>query len=89
MFTEFGRAPWIVVPNTSADQSVRMLIEKAVSPFVDTIALATSLVLFTLVYGVLAAIWFRLVRGAVLAGAPEIETADADVGEPAHLVFAY
>jgi cytochrome bd ubiquinol oxidase subunit I len=89
MFTEFGRAPWIVVPNTSGDQAVRMLIEKAVSPFVDVFALATSLLLFTLVYGVLAAIWFRLVRNTVLAGAPEADSAQATAGEPDHLVLAY
>jgi cytochrome d ubiquinol oxidase subunit I len=89
MFTEFGRAPWIVAPNTTGDQAVRMLIEDAVSPFVDVFALAASLVLFTAVYGVLAAIWFRLVRNAVLAGVGEVEAAATDASEPDHLVFAY
>ncbi|PKQ32403.1 MAG: cytochrome ubiquinol oxidase subunit I [Actinobacteria bacterium HGW-Actinobacteria-2] len=89
MFTEFGRAPWIVVPNTSADVAVRMLIEKAVSPFVDSFALAASLVLFTAVYGVLAAIWFRLVRRAVLGGAGDPDAVEAETNEPDHLVFAY
>ncbi|MCE1173797.1 MAG: cytochrome ubiquinol oxidase subunit I [Propionibacteriales bacterium] len=89
MFTEFGRAPWIVAPNASADVTVRMLIEQGVSPFVDSFALATSLVLFTGVYGVLAAIWFRLVRRAVLGGAVEAETATSEATEPDHLVFAY
>ena len=89
MFTELGRAPWIVAPNTTGDQAVRMLIEDAVSPFVDVFALAASLVLFTAVYGVLAAIWFRLVRNAVLAGVGEVEAAATDASEPDHLVFAY
>lgn len=89
MFTEFGRAPWIVVPNTSADSAVRMLIEEAASPFVDGFALTTSLVLFTAVYGALAAIWFRLVRRAVLGGALDAEPPASESSEPDHLVFAY
>lgn len=89
MFTEFGRAPWIVVPNASADVAVRMLIEKAVSPLVDSFALAASLALFTAVYGLLAAIWFRLVRRAVLGGAVDPETPATETSDPDPLVFAY
>lgn len=89
MFTEFGRAPWIVVPNTSGDQAVRMLISDAVSPFVDVFALTASLVAFTAIYGILAAIWFRLVRSAVLTGALIDEAPEADSDEPTHLVLAY
>jgi cytochrome d ubiquinol oxidase subunit I len=89
LFTEIGRAPWIVVPNTSADIDVRMLIEQAASPFVDSFALTTSLVLFTAVYGILAAIWFRLVHRVVLAGATEPEHHTPPSEAPEHLVFSY
>jgi cytochrome d ubiquinol oxidase subunit I len=96
VFTEMGRQPWIVAPNPTGDQAVRMSVKSAVSPFVDTATVAISLTVFTLLYGTLAVIWYALIRREVTAGAPEPPTT-TDTGDgtgtgtsdDAPLTFAY
>ena len=75
IFTEMGRQPWVVVPNIGADGvlEIKMLTAVGVSPaeVVSPTLVLTSMIAFTLVYGVLAVVWFRLMRKDVLKGAPE------------------
>ena len=73
-FTEMGRQPWIVfgVMNT----------ENGVSPGVPGWAVLASLIAFTVVYGALAVVEFRLIKKAAQAGLPEIETVQNDDGTP-------
>ncbi len=75
IFTEMGRQPWIVFGV--------MTTESAVSPGVPGWAVLASLVLFTLVYGALAVVEFKLITKAAKQGPPEIEPAsgssDGDV----------
>jgi cytochrome d ubiquinol oxidase subunit I len=90
IFTEMGRQPWIVAPNPTGDQAVRLTVKSAVSPVVDTPTVAISLVVFTLLYGTLAVVWYTLVRHHTRLGAPEL-AADTSAGTDTEtpLTFAY
>src|SRR5690606_30259670 len=59
--TERGRQPCVVVPNPTGDQELRLMVQDGVSDH----AAATvwiSLITFTVVYGLLAVVWFYLMR---------------------------
>ncbi|MGY5764785.1 cytochrome ubiquinol oxidase subunit I [Brachybacterium sp. DNPG3] len=68
VFTEMGRQPWVVHPNPD-DPTVRLMTMQGVSDHPAWMVI-TSLVAFTLVYGVLAVLWFGMMRRAALKGAP-------------------
>jgi cytochrome d ubiquinol oxidase subunit I len=92
IFTEMGRQPWIVAPNPTGDHAVRLTVDRAVSPLVDTATVAISLTVFTLLYGTLAVVWYALIRHHAQAGAPEPPTGQHtghDTGEDTPLTFAY
>ncbi|TXI55062.1 cytochrome ubiquinol oxidase subunit I [Mycolicibacter arupensis] len=92
IFTEMGRQPWIVVPNPTGDHQVRLTVAEGVSGNSVTVV-ATSLVMFTLVYGVLAVAWFWLFKRYVTEGPQEHDADPTAAGpaqdEPAPLSFAY
>lgn len=73
LFTEMGRQPWIVfsLMKTSA----------GVSPGITALDVLISIVVFTLIYGLLAVVEFRILRKAIDAG-PDVlvaeENTDAD-----------
>ena len=73
LFTEMGRQPWIVfsLMKTSA----------GVSPGITALDVLISIVVFTLIYGVLAVVEFKILRKAIDAG-PDVlvaeENTDAD-----------
>jgi len=83
IFTETGRQPWLVFGV--------MTTSHGVSPNVSAGEVWTSLIVFTLLYGVLAVIEMKLLLGFIAAGAPDFdEPVDlADQDENAPLVFAY
>ncbi len=95
IFTEIGRQPWIVAPNPSGIDSVRMLTERGVSPIAPGLIL-TSMVVFTLVYGGLAIAWYKLMHRYTIDGIP-LDVRDespeaqprADDDADAPLTFAY
>ncbi|GAA1806866.1 cytochrome ubiquinol oxidase subunit I [Nesterenkonia flava] len=68
VFTEMGRQPWIVFG--------LMKTEAAVSPNVAGWQVAVSLAAFTLIYGVLAVVEFRLIVKTAKEGPPELGEAD-------------
>ncbi|BDZ53282.1 cytochrome ubiquinol oxidase subunit I [Agromyces marinus] len=80
VFTEMGRQPWIVFK--------LLPTESAVSPNVTGLEVLISLVAFTLVYGALAVVEFRLIVRAVQKGPPEIEP-DPESGEVEHVETVY
>ncbi|MDY6871855.1 MAG: cytochrome ubiquinol oxidase subunit I [Actinomycetota bacterium] len=93
VFTEMGRQPWVVVPNPTGDQFVRMTVQDGVSDHSAGMVLF-SLVMFTLVYGALAVVWFGLMRRYVLKGPQEHDSEPAPPSKPddeelAPLSFAY
>lgn len=85
IFTEMGRQPWAVFG--------LMTTERAVSPGVSVAEAATSLVVLTLVYAVLAVIEVRLLATTIQHGAdPFVEPPDPALGDRADdapLAFAY
>jgi cytochrome d ubiquinol oxidase subunit I len=96
VFTEMGRQPWVVHPNPDSvgdpnTELIRMTVDMGVSDHAPWTVIVT-LVGFTLLYAVLAVIWFWLVRRAVLAGPPVEDgpTAGGDAGpaEPVHFTTA-
>lgn len=93
VFTEMGRQPWIVVPNPTGDQQVRLTVTDGVSHHAPAMVV-TSLVTFTLVYAVLAVVWFWLLKRYVTEGPLEHDAEPAPPATPtgdevAPLSFAY
>jgi cytochrome d ubiquinol oxidase subunit I len=93
VFTEMGRQPWVVVPNPTGDQLVRMTVQEGVSAHAPAMV-AFSLAVFTLLYGMLAVIWFFLIRRYIVEGPLEHDSEPAppespDKDDVAPLSFAY
>ena len=69
IFTEIGRQPWVVAPNLADPASqVRMLTADGVSTVVPPAAVLTSMVVFTLLYAALGAVWYLLLRRYIREG---------------------
>ena len=85
LFTEMGRQPWAVFG--------LMTTESAVSPGVSTFEAATSLIVLTLLYAVLAVVEVKLLAKYIKRGAdPFEEPPNVPVGgsdEDAPMAFAY
>jgi cytochrome bd ubiquinol oxidase subunit I len=93
VFTEMGRQPWVVVPNPTGDQLVRLTVQDGVSNH-SAGMVWFSLITFTLTYAVLAVIWFYLMRRYVVVGPQEHDSEPAPPAPPgddevAPLSFAY
>ncbi|KHL15768.1 cytochrome d ubiquinol oxidase subunit I [Mumia flava] len=83
IFTEMGRQPWVVFG--------LMQTADGVSPNVGPGTVLTSLIVFTLLYGVLAVIEVKLLLSAVRKGLPDVDP-DRETGpqdDDAPLAFAY
>ena len=88
IFTEMGRQPWVVFG--------LMTTERGVSPGVSVFEAATSLIVLTIVYAVLAVVELKLLASAIKDGAaPFVEPPDpgsadgTDADDDAPLAFAY
>jgi cytochrome d ubiquinol oxidase subunit I len=68
IFTETGRQPWVVYG--------LLRTEDAVSPTVSSGEVLTSLLVFTLLYGILAVVEVKLLLKYAKAGPPELTEAD-------------
>jgi cytochrome d ubiquinol oxidase subunit I len=95
IFTEMGRQPFVVVPNPDVPraQQVFFFTAQAVSPGVTAAEVLTSLIVLTVVYGVLAVVELGLIRRYVRRGiGADDESPPPAAGEPAAddvLSFAY
>ncbi len=96
IFTEMGRQPWVVVPNLGALQngdpvgSVMQMTAMGVSTSVNPVYMLLSMVLFTLLYGVLGVVWVWLMRRYILEGVSAPEPEDAEEESAAEsLYFGY
>ncbi|AEG44806.1 cytochrome ubiquinol oxidase subunit I [Isoptericola variabilis] len=95
IFTEVGRQPWVVAPNPTGIDQIRLLTERGVSTAVSPGMILTSMLTFTLVYSVLAVVWFRLMHRYAVEGVPDVvhdvspeaRAEDDDADRP--LSFAY
>lgn len=85
IFTEMGRQPWVVAPNPNPDgvDMVWQLTARGVSQQVGPAAVVISLVLFTLLYGVLAVAWYRLMHRYTIGGVEDDPT-DPSPDNPAN-----
>ncbi|MFI6997450.1 cytochrome ubiquinol oxidase subunit I [Nocardia sp. NPDC050175] len=84
VFTEMGRQPWVVAPNPTGDLNLRLMVQQGVSNHSAGVVLF-SLIVFTLLYGSLAVVWFYLMRRYVIHGPdPAAVVADGpdDTGGP-------
>jgi cytochrome d ubiquinol oxidase subunit I len=93
VFTEMGRQPWVVVPNPTGDQMIRLTVDQGVSGHSAGLVL-TSLITFTALYAGLAVVWFWLLRRYVVEGSLEHDSEPAPPKPPgddeiAPLSFAY
>ncbi|MBY8857635.1 cytochrome ubiquinol oxidase subunit I [Nocardia sp. CA2R105] len=88
VFTEMGRQPWVVAPNPTGDPHLRMTVQQAVSGNTAGTVL-TSLIVFTALYGVLAIVWFFLMRRYVIEGPEALAAASGQDGAVEKLSFAY
>ncbi|KAF0845371.1 cytochrome d ubiquinol oxidase subunit I [Nocardia caishijiensis] len=80
VFTEMGRQPWVVVPNRTGDLTIRMTVDQGVSDHAPSTVLF-SLIVFTVLYGALAVVWYYLMHRYTVAGpAPESSTTQDDSG---------
>ena len=89
IFTEMGRQPWVVAPNPTGVEQLRLMVSQGVSDH-PTSTVVVSLVTFTVLYGLLAVAWFTLISRYVIAG-PSDHDAHPDKSDdtPSQLSFAY
>jgi cytochrome d ubiquinol oxidase subunit I len=73
IFTEMGRQPWVVVPNPTGIDGVWLLTARGVSEVVSPATVVISMVSFTLLYGVLAVLWFKLMHRYTIEGVADVE----------------
>ncbi|WP_032376543.1 cytochrome ubiquinol oxidase subunit I [Rhodococcoides fascians] len=94
IFTEMGRQPWVVAPNLSGVDQIRLTVDQGVSDHPVGLVVA-SLVTFTLLYAALGGVWFYLLRRYVVEGPldhdahPHVDPPDSEDEEPKQLSFAY
>ncbi|MFI8568207.1 cytochrome ubiquinol oxidase subunit I [Rhodococcus sp. NPDC078407] len=94
IFTEMGRQPWVVAPNLSGVDQIRLTVDQGVSDHPVGLVLA-SLVTFTLLYAALGGVWFYLLRRYVIEGPldhdahPHVDPPESEDDEPKQLSFAY
>ncbi|HEY0187181.1 MAG TPA: cytochrome ubiquinol oxidase subunit I [Cellulomonas sp.] len=85
VFTEMGRQPWVVAPNPDGVDGVWLLTERGVSEVVSPTMIIISMVAFTLLYGVLAVVWYRLMKRYAIEGVADTEK-DYSPDNPANQV---
>ncbi len=97
VFTEMGRQPWVVAPNPTGVEQIRLMVSQGVSDHPASTVII-SLVTFTLLYAALGVVWFALIRRYVIAGPLEHDAhppgSDSggepiDSDQPKQLSFAY
>ena len=90
LFTEMGRQPWVVAPNPTGIDEIRLLTARGVSTSVSAGTILTSMIVFTVLYAALGVVWFRLIARYAREGAPETAPqATTDESETGPLSFAY
>lgn len=76
VFTEMGRQPWVVAPNPTGVEQIRLTVDMAVSHH-SAATVWLSLITFTLLYGSLGVVWFWLIRRYTIEGPLEHDTEPA------------
>ncbi|WP_026460907.1 cytochrome ubiquinol oxidase subunit I [Schaalia suimastitidis] len=95
IFTEMGRQPWVVHPNIAGLQSgdpvgsVLMMTDFGVSTHVPAWQVGATMVLFTLLYGVLGVIWVLLIKRYAQEGIHPNKSTSTEGSDTADLSFGY
>jgi cytochrome d ubiquinol oxidase subunit I len=89
LFTEMGRQPWVVAPNPTGSDPIYLQTLFGVSNSVSSGEVLTSVIVFTLVYGVLGIFWYRLMVRYAKLGAPSVDPPNKKDAGDAPLSFAY
>ncbi|RRC96356.1 cytochrome ubiquinol oxidase subunit I [Schaalia canis] len=96
IFTEMGRQPWVVHPNLSAlangdpVASVLMMTDIAVSTHVPAWQILFTMIAFTVLYGVLGVVWYKLIKRYALEGIHvSTENKGDDSAKGGALTFGY
>ncbi|MGB4635635.1 MAG: cytochrome ubiquinol oxidase subunit I [Arcanobacterium sp.] len=98
ILTEMGRQPWVVYPNfkgqadVAPSEMIKLLTESGVSQSVLSIEVLLSMVIFTVLYGVLGVVWFVLIRRYVREGinpTKDVEALFDHKSDDLKLSFAY
>ena len=88
IFTEMGRQPFVVYPNLDALNSgaplgsVVQMTEVGISTAVSPIYMLLSMILFTVLYGVLGVIWVWLMRRYTIEGIHDPVDEELDSSDP-------
>ncbi|NMN97129.1 cytochrome ubiquinol oxidase subunit I [Antrihabitans stalactiti] len=90
VFTEMGRQPWVIAPNPTGVDQIRLTVAQAVSGH-SSATVVVSLATFTLLYAALACVWLKLMSRYVIAGPSTHGPSDpvSDDEAPKQLSFAY
>jgi cytochrome d ubiquinol oxidase subunit I len=92
IFTEMGRQPWVVVPNPTGLDSVRMLTKDGVSTAAGLTSMLISLIALTLVYGLLGVVELKLFLRYAKAGPAQdpVPSSGDDIDDSERpMAFAY
>ncbi|WP_104201288.1 cytochrome ubiquinol oxidase subunit I [Cryobacterium sp. Y29] len=81
VFTEMGRQPWLVFG--------LMRTADGISPGVTGVEILISLIVFSVLYGILAVVEFKLILKAVQKGPDDAPVQDAESGAHQHAVTVY
>ncbi|MCQ4117891.1 cytochrome ubiquinol oxidase subunit I [Rhodococcus tibetensis] len=95
IFTEMGRQPWVVAPNPTGVDMIRLTVDQGVSHH-SVWTVWFSLITFTLLYGALGVVWFKLIRRYAVEGPlehdahpPGDDEEPEEPDTPKQLSFAY
>ncbi len=89
IFTEMGRQPWVVAPNPTGSDQVYLMTQHGYSSSVSSGEVLTSMIVFTLIYALLAVFWYRLMARYAKLGAQPIDPPKKNDGDDGPLSFAY
>ena len=95
ILAEMGRQPWVVYPNfeepaASPTEMIKLLTETGVSQTVSSAEVIISLGSFTLLYGALGVVWFKLIKRYAKEGINTKKTLVTDPADnTANLSFVY
>ncbi|OZC51884.1 cytochrome ubiquinol oxidase subunit I [Rhodococcus sp. RS1C4] len=88
IFTEMGRQPWMVHPNPTGVDMIRLTVDQGVSGH-SAATVWISIVTFTLLYGALGVVWLKLMIRYAKDGPMDHDRTPPDPAEPKQLSFEY
>ncbi|WP_089250740.1 cytochrome ubiquinol oxidase subunit I [Rhodococcoides kyotonense] len=88
IFTEMGRQPWMVHPNPTGVDMIRLTVDQGVSNH-SAATVWVSIITFTLLYGALGVVWLKLMVRYVREGPLDLDKKPPDPADAEQLSFEY